>query len=159
INPTLIGTLSYELTANDGYLQNPYRSARILGATVPEVDPTTRNGSAISQRFVKSWSPQWSTRFDYRYYWDSWKISAYNVGIGASHTVRNNWLVDASYSYYAQTAASFYADDFSAPETYMSRDKELAHFHSHTLGTKLTVPLYDRKPGSHAIINNVSVDA
>ena len=158
INPTFIGTLSYELTANDGYLQNPYRTVRIIGAGAPEVDPTTRNGHAFAQRFVKSWSPRWSTRFDYRYYWDSWKVRGWNAGIGASYSFPNNWLVDASYRYYTQSAASFYSDDFPEPMTYMSRDKELAHFHDHTLGTKLTVPLYDKNPGSHAIVNSVDIN-
>ncbi len=158
INPTFIGTLSYELSADDGYLQNPYRSARISGAFVPEVDPTTRSGDAAALKFVKSWSPAWSSRVEFRYYWDSWGIHGYNVGLGASHTFPNHWLVDASYRFYQQQGASFYSDNFSQPETYVSRDKELAHFHSYTLGSKLTVPLWNHHPGSHAVINSVDVN-
>ena len=157
INPTFIATLAYELSVSDGYLQNPYRSVRINGATFPENDPTTRNGSAIAPTFVKSWSPTWSTHLDLRYYWDSWQVHAYDIGIGATHTFPNHWMLDGSLRYYSQQAASFYSDDFSQPETYMSRDKELAHYQDYTVGTKLTVPVWEHHSGSHAVINNVDV--
>jgi hypothetical protein len=39
----------------------------------------------------------------------------------------------------------------------MTRDKEYASFNSHTLGTKLTVPLYLADPNNHSLVNNVSV--
>ncbi len=157
INPTLIGNLSYEGTADDGYLQNPYRKVLVQHRYELQQYPGTRSGQAVSQKFVKSWSTRWSTRIDYRYYWDSWRVRAFNVGIGGSEYILGNWILDGSYRYYTQQAASFYSDDFVQPQDYMTRDKELAHFHSHTLGAKLTAPLYQRNPGSHAVVNSINV--
>lgn len=147
INPTLIGTLSYEAIADDGFLENPYRSARVDGGFVQQSYPGTRFGQAVSLKLVKSWSPTWSTRVEARYYHDTWQVSAYNVGIGASQKIYRDILLDESYRYYRQTAASFYSDDFSQPEVYMSRDKELANFYDHSFGAKLTVPLIHRDSG------------
>ena len=150
INPTFLGNFAYEITADDGYLQNPYRSARVQGGTVPEIYPGTRTGHSLSTRLVKSWSPDWSTRLEARYYHDTWEIDAFNVGVGATYRLPRGWLLDGSYRFYVQGAASFYSDNFDQPLTFMARDKELASFTAHTLGTRLNVPLarYDR---SHAI--------
>lgn len=147
INPTLIGTLGYQAIADDGFLENPYRSARVEGGFVQQAYPGTRFGQAVSVKLVKSWSPTWSTRVEARYYHDSWQVNAFNVGISASQTLYRGILLDESYRYYRQTAASFYSDDFSQPETYMSRDKELADFHDHSFGAKLTVPVYHSESG------------
>jgi hypothetical protein len=157
INPTLIGNLTIESTAADGYLENPYRFARQQGASVQQSFPGTRTGEAVAVKLLKSWSESWSTRLDARYYWDSWHIGAADIGIGASHYIHNNWILDGSYRFYTQKAASFYSDDFPKKMDYMTRDKEYASFNSHTLGTKLTVPLYLADPNNHSLVNNVSV--
>ncbi len=150
INPTFLGNFSYELTADDGYLQNPYRSARVQGGAVPEIYPGTRTGHALSTRLVKSWSEDWSTRLEARLYHDTWKVDAFNIGAGITYRLPRAWLLDYSYRFYVQGAASFYSDNFSQPLDFMARDKELASFTGHTLGAKLTVPLY-RWDSSHAI--------
>lgn len=147
INPTLVGTLSYELSADDGYLQNPYRSARVLGAALPELYPGTRTGHAFAPRLIKSWTPTLSTRLEGRYYDDTWGVKAFNVGIGASAYVHHDWLLDGSYRFYSQKSATFYSDNLQRPQTYMARDKELATFTTHTIGAKLTVPLIRERHG------------
>jgi hypothetical protein len=147
INPTLIGTLAYQAMADDGFLENPYRSARVQGGFVQQSYPGTRFGQAVSVKLVKSWSPTWSSRIEARYYHDTWQVNAFNIGITASQRVYRDILLDESYRYYKQTAASFYSDDFAQPETYMTRDKELANFYDHSFGAKLTVPLIQRDSG------------
>jgi hypothetical protein len=155
INPTLIGSLGYEAIADDGYLQNPYRSARVLGASVAQSYPGTRTGQAASLKLVKSWSPTFSSRFEARYYHDTWQVNAINAGFTVSTYVYRGILLEDSYRFYTQKAASFYSDDFERPETYMSRDKVLSSFYSHSLGTKLSVPLYHRE---NAAIKSLTVN-
>lgn len=147
INPTLLGTLGFEVSADDGYLQNPYRSARVQGGTVPEIYPKTRTGEAVSLKFVKSWTPDWSSRIESRLYHDTWKVDAFNIGVGASHTIRRDWILDATYRFYVQGHASFYANNFDEVLNYMARDKELASFTGHTLGAKLSIPIAKWKEG------------
>lgn len=141
INPTLLGAATYEITADDGYLQNPYRSARVQGGTVPEIYPRTRTGQALSLELVKSWTPDWSMRVEGRLYHDTWKLDAGNVGVGTTHRLARGWVLDGTYRFYKQGAASFYRDDFDQPLNYMARDKELSSFTGHTLGAKLSLPI------------------
>jgi len=142
LSPTLIGVLAFEGSADEGYLQNPYRAARLQGGSVPEVYPRTRTGQAVSVKLIKSWSDRWSTRIEGRYYGDTWDVGAANLGVESSHRIKNDLLLDLSYRYYHQSAASFYSDNFTTTLNYMARDKELASFNGHSLGGKLTVPLY-----------------
>jgi len=158
INPTVLANISYESTISDGYLQNPYRSARVEGAYVPEVDPSTRSGQAVSLSIAKAWTKHWSTRVEARYYTDSWQIHAMNIGFVSSQYIHRNWVLDSSYRFYTQKAASFYSDNFPALMDYMSRDKELASYTDHSLGTKLMIPLYAGDPSRHSVINTVNVN-
>ncbi len=50
--------------------------------------------------------------------------------------VRHHWTLDGNIRYYRQGAASFYSDLFPYANysNYMARDRELAAFHSITLG-------------------------
>jgi len=156
VNPTLLASLSYELSSSDGYLQNPYRSARVLGAALPEIYPRTRTGQAVSAKLIKSWSPRWSTRIEGRYYHDTWGISAFNVGVGASTYVHRDWLLDFGYRYYHQNAAVFYSDSLQRPQNFQARDKQLATYDDHSVTARLTVPLLKQK---HGFINRVDAGA
>ena len=153
INPSLLGSVSYELSADDGYLQNPYRSARVLGAALPEIYPRTHAGQAVAARLIKSWSPHFSTRLEGRYYFDTWGIKAFNVGVGASGYIYRDWILDGNYRFYSQKSASFYSDNFLRPLNFIARDKELATFTTHTVGAKLTVPLLREKFGFVSRVN------
>ncbi len=143
LTPRLIATLDYEAVADEGYLQNPYRSARVLGAAVPEAYPRTRTSNAVAVSALRYFEGGWSGRLEYRYFTDTWGITAHTFGVGWSRYVRENWILDARYRYYTQGAADFYADDFERPLRYMARDKELSRFDSHSLGVRLSMQLFE----------------
>lgn len=144
---SMIGTFTYEGIADEGYLQNPYRSARVLGASVPEVYPETLTSNAFGLQLLKSWPGRWVTRLGFRYYDDTWQVQGNSLTLGFTKPIFNGLILDARYRYYSQTAASFYSDNFEQPLTYMARDKELSTFTSHTVGYKLTAPIIDRPFG------------
>lgn len=144
--------LDYEASSEAGYLNNPYRSAHILGASVPERYPGARTGNAISLRAAKHLTSVSALRFDYRYFWDTWQVAANTLEVGYSRRLPARLLpagllLDVRGRYYTQDRASFYSDNFTTEYNYMARDKELSSFDSYTLGYKLTFFVLERPAG------------
>ena len=140
---SLLAGVSFEDVAEDGYLNNPYRFARVSGVYFPEIYPGTRDSQALALRLVKGFSSggrpvSSSVRADYRYYRDNWDIRSNTLGLAYQRYFGDRWLGELHYRYYQQNAASFYSDNFATEMTYMARDKELSTFHSHSLGVKWT---------------------
>jgi hypothetical protein len=130
-----------ETDESDGYLQNPYRSARYLGpdGTVQsesQVTPNTRTGNAGSLQ-LKYYLP-WHAALEgnYRLYHDTWGILAHTIGAGYTQPISTSWTLTGNVRYYQQRAANFYSDlfPFEDSQNFMSRDRELAKFHDITLG-------------------------
>jgi hypothetical protein len=143
LTPTVLLGVSYEGIAEEGYLNNPYRYARVLGAYVPEVYPGTHDSQALAVRVIKGFpsgtrSVGESARADYRYYRDNWGVSSNTLSFAYQRYFNNNWLGEVHYRFYQQSAASFYSDNFTTEMTYMARDKELSAFQSNSLGFKAT---------------------
>lgn len=143
LTPTVLLGVSYEDIAEEGYLKNPYRYAQYLGVFVPELYPGTHDSQALSVRVMKGFSSDKrsvgdSVRGEYRYYSDNWGISSNTLSLAYQRYFDNNWLGEAHYRFYQQTAASFYSDNFTTAMTYMTRDKELSAFRSNSLGVKAT---------------------
>ncbi len=143
LSKRMIANLSYEAVADEGFLNNPYRSARLLGASVPEAYPRTRTSNAVAVRAIRYWQPRTSARFEYRYFEDTWDIQAHSFELGASRYFGEQWLLDAFLRAYSQDKASFYSDNFEQPLNYMARDKELSTFRSASAGARLTYTLFE----------------
>jgi hypothetical protein len=135
--------LNFETDESDGYLQSPYRGVRFVdpfsskGYTFgPAVAPSTRTGSAGSAQ-LKYYLP-WHAAVEgnYRLYSDTWGILANTVKIGYTQPLFTNWTLEATARYYWQNHANFYSDlyPFQDSQNFTSRDRELAQFHSLTLG-------------------------
>ncbi len=150
ITKSLILGLSYELIADDGYLNNPYRSALVLGSAVPEEYPRTRDSHAAALKLRKGLDLfdkqelRSALQFDYRLFWDTWDINANTLELAYHQYFGKRWLADLHYRYYSQDKAVFYSDSFSGPFLYMARDKELSTFTDHSLGFKVSYRWADR---------------
>jgi hypothetical protein len=159
VTKSLLMSLNYEAILEEGYLQSPYRSARLSGLSVPEVYPRTRDGYAVAVGIVKGLGSSdgqlnSSVRLRYRYYWDNWDIHAQTVELGFGSRIGNRWLIEPHYRNYRQSAASFYADNFATPMTFMARDRELSDFSSNALGVKASYNLFaNRFKLSRASVN------
>jgi hypothetical protein len=135
--------LNFESDESNGYLQSPYRVVRFVdpfNATGysfgPANAPNTRTGAAGSAQ-LKYYLP-WHAALDgnYRLYSDTWGILANTVKVGYTQSLFAAWTLDASARYYWQRPANFYSDlyPFQDSQNFTSRDRELAQFHSLTLG-------------------------
>ena len=129
-----------ELNDSGVTLNNPYRSFSYLNSSggrsyAPEQYPNTRTSNAISIRGNYFLWNNTALHADYRYFFDSWDITANNYGI--SYVVpTGNWIFDVRYRHYSQSSAFFYSDLFdSATEyTFMGRDKELSTYTNDSIG-------------------------
>lgn len=138
LSPHWVAALDYEAIGDRGYLQNPYRYARVIGAYANEIYPTTRTSNALALRSIKSLFSNGAARAEYRYYWDNWSIQAHTLELAYRHKIDGRFSGEARYRFYTQSAAAFYADDFDRAYNYMSRDKELSQFHDHSVGVNLS---------------------
>jgi len=147
---SLLLTLNYEATLEDGYLQSPYRSARLSGLAVPEVYPRARDGYALALGAVQGVGTsdgrlRGSVRLRYRYYWDTWDVRAHTFELGYAARVGERWLIEPHYRRYRQSAASFYADEFTQQMTFMARDRDLSDFSNDTVSIRAGYQLFAQR--------------
>ena len=162
VTPRWLIQLNYELTADEGLINNPYRSAITLsGALVPENYPDARTGQAWAIRtsygFPNGASDDGnggirsSIQLDYRYYYDTFDVHSQTAKITFQRYFVSNWLGGVFYQYYFQDAASFYGDRVPANQLYKARDKELSQYHDQWVGLTLKFKLKQTQWG---IIHN-----
>ena len=134
---------NYELLTDQGYLANPYRKIRYLspgqgaGFTLADqVYPNTRTSHSASWQLKYYLPYRAALTGQYRFFRDTWGIRAHTLELDYTHPVSKRWIFDASLRYYRQGAADFYSDLFPRAnyQNFMGRDRELAAFHSYTLG-------------------------
>ena len=143
LSRTLLLGIAFEDVAEEGYLNNPYRAARVLGAYLPERYPRARDSQALAVRLIKGFGStarplSTSARMDYRYYRDTWGIHAHTLSLGLQRYLGERWVMEGRFRYYQQNAASFFSDNFPIEMTYMARDKELSTFQDYSLGVKFS---------------------
>jgi hypothetical protein len=138
LSPGWLASANFEAISDDGYLGNPYRSARVFGAAVPERVPRTRSSRAIKLRTIRELGQRDAAHGEYRYFWDNWDIRAHTLEAGYSRYFEGQWLADGLLRYYHQSKALFYSDNASTEMTYVSRNRQLGTFDSLSVGAKLT---------------------
>ncbi|MFQ5936522.1 MAG: DUF3570 domain-containing protein, partial [Acidiferrobacterales bacterium] len=164
LSKTVRMEVTYEAITDDGFLNNPYRAARVQGAFVPERYPRTRTSQALALRFLKYLKRNRSIRFGYRHFTDTWDIKANNFEIAFNQYFGRRWLLELGYRYYSQTSASFYSDNFATEQNFMARDKELSTFTDQSIMAKLTysfLPGGGRRLGrgtSNLVFNHIEFD-
>lgn len=152
LTKNLIAVVSVEHVADQGFLNNPYRSVRYLDDSgsgysyQPEIYPETHNSDAIGIRAIYHLPYRAALRGDYRVFSDSWGIDASNWELRYTHPYKDRWLFEVKYRAYEQTAADFYSDLFPYrdAQNFLARDKELSPFTSSTIGIGVT---YQMPPG------------
>jgi hypothetical protein len=139
----LIANFNYELLTDQGYLANPYRKIRYLSPGVGEgftladqVYPNTRtsNAASLQLKYYLPWRAALTA--SYRFFRDTWGIVADTEELDYTLPVWKHWIFEGSLRYYQQTHADFYSDLFPRADyqNFMARDRELAAFHSYTVG-------------------------
>lgn len=155
VTPQWIAQFDYEAIIDHGALANPYRSARVLGASVPERYPDTHASHALRVQGLRRLSQHFGLQLGYRFYRDDWDIGGHTLEAALNQRIGDRLLAQWRVQAYSQSDASFYSDNFSTELNYMSRDKELSQFTSYALGAKVSYELL--KPGSQRNVNKGTV--
>ena len=143
ITKDFLMAFALETMTDQGFLNNPYRSVRYLDSSVPrgysyqpEVYPNTRTSNAVAVRGRYYLPHRAALHGGYRYFTDTWGVSANTFELGYTLPYRENWLLEFNYRYYDQSKADFYSDLFQTANEFifLARDKELSTFTSQTLG-------------------------
>jgi hypothetical protein len=135
--------LNFEAITDQGYLANPYRKIRYLDPTVPgkqftladQIYPNTHTSSAASADLKYYLPYRAAVTGQYRFYNDTWGITGHTVEVDYTQPYRH-FIFDGSVRYYRQNNANFYSDLFPRANysNFEARDRELAAFHSLSLG-------------------------
>jgi hypothetical protein len=143
ITKNLILGAAFETITDEGFLNNPYRSVRYLDPTSgtgysfqAEVYPRTHTSNAIAVNGRYYLPFRAAVNGEYRFYSDTWGITAHTADLGYTQPWKKKWIFDASVRYYTQKNADFYSDLFprADAQNFLGRDKELATFQSYGLG-------------------------
>ena len=117
VTPNMVLSLGYEGVTDEGFLHNPYRSARYLDPSSSkgysyeaEVTPGTKTSSAWAIRTMYYLPYRASARAEYRYYTDTWGVDAWNVELGYVQPLSHGLTLDLTYRYYTQSTSDFYND-------------------------------------------------
>ncbi|MGB1262024.1 MAG: DUF3570 domain-containing protein [Cognaticolwellia sp.] len=147
ITRNLTAGINLEAVADEGYLNNPYRTVRFVDTTnaagvsyQSEVYPETRNSFAVKLS-TSYYLPYRAALFGhYRYFTDSWDINAQDFELGYRQPFGETIELELKARYYQQSAANFYSDLFPYrdAQNFLARDKELSDFDDVTLGMGLT---------------------
>ncbi len=124
--PHWLASAQYEALQDAGYLGNPYGTALVLGATVPERTPSTRGSHALKLRSAAELGTGWvrfQVRGEYRYFWDNWGIRAHTSEWGVGSRWGAHWRADAALRFHSQGAALFYSDNATLETVYLNRDR------------------------------------
>lgn len=150
ITQDMLMEVNFETITDEGYLNNPYRSVRYLDPSSqdgysfePEVYPRTRTSNALAIRSSYYLPYRAAVSGEYRFFDDSWGISAHNISVAYTHPLESGWILQGNLRYYRQSSADFYSDLFprANAQNFMSRDKEMSSFHSQSVGFTLAYDL------------------
>lgn len=163
LSRNLLVDLAWETVTDEGYLNNPYRSVRYLDPSSPlgysfesEVYPRTRDSNAFGVRALYHLPYRASLRGEYRWFDDSWGITAKTGEVVYTQPIRDRWILDLRYRHYRQTGADFFSDLFpsAGAQNFLARDKELSTFTNTAIGASLS---YEFISGGKGMIERGSV--
>jgi hypothetical protein len=157
LTPRWLASANFEVVSDDGYLGSPYRTALVFGAAVPERVPRTRTSRSADFRMIGEVLPTLSVHGEYRYFWDTWDITAHTFEFGLSKRFSEKWLVDGYARAYRQSGALFYSNDATSETLYITRNRQLSTYDNLSLGARATYT-WKRVPGRYEIRLNGAVE-
>ncbi len=97
--------------------------------------PSSRQRHAISTKWVHGFSDAIAAHLSYRYYQDSWDITAHTPEIGMRFSLlESDAFLMPTFRYHSQDSARFFKKEFATSEANMTSDGDLAKFTSKRYG-------------------------
>lgn len=143
LSPTTVFDASYGLTYQQGTLETSYNSVPMEGGTSrsKELFPHSRTRHAVQARVAQHLPQSHTTlRAAYRYYTDSFQLSAHTAEFELHQYLFPRLLARGSFRYYTQTGVDFFSTALplqTSPFQPRTADSDLAEFHAREYGLKL----------------------
>jgi len=137
LSKNTVGSITYDLAHERGYLANPYRAATTLDGLVPERVPRARTRHAFAA-IVRQYLPDTETTLigSYRFYVDDWGVVAHTPELRAVQALGETVEIGAGFRYYRQSGADFYKPFYETAdpmiEPYLTDDPKLSQFTGQT---------------------------
>jgi len=136
-----VAGISVDVSQLSGYQSNPYRSAIVGEALVPERHPTERTREAFAA-WLRYYIARSATTLigSYRYYRDSWDVHAHTPELRLVQELNRNVDAALAFRYYSQDGAYFFRDRYPADDAamtqFVSDDVKLSSFTGYTIEGK-----------------------
>lgn len=117
-----------------GDLDDPYKIVPVGLTTLPDHRPDNRERKTLVVKEAHHFDWDGALKTNYRYYWDDWGIKSHTLDFTYDQRFDEGWTLSPRLRYYTQSAATFYAASFDAPQTYHSADYRLSPFDSILVG-------------------------
>ncbi|WP_114778284.1 DUF3570 domain-containing protein [Botryobacter ruber] len=141
INQKIQASLSADLVYQSGLLSTPFHRVYFRGMELPRVEqlPDTRLKYPVGLRVNYYLNDYLTTRFFYRFYTDSWGITANTFELETPVKFGPFFSVYPFYRFHLQTAAAYFApfQEHSLREEFYTSDYDLSGFSSHKTGLGL----------------------
>ncbi|MEQ8457513.1 MAG: DUF3570 domain-containing protein [Sandaracinaceae bacterium] len=142
LSPVTTFVTGYQLVHNWGYLQNPYRRARVGGGLVAEDHPDQRTRHTLWGRLAHFFpETRTAVHLMYRAYLDDWDVSALNPEVRVYQLIGDSVVVRLRYRYHDQVDSFFFRTEYSGTEDFVTADPKMSNFFSHLFGVQLRVGL------------------
>ena len=142
INKRLQGSLTFDLVAQNGYLGLPFHRVYFnTGADTVEHLPSTRYKLPIGLRLNYFLGDKIVLRTYYRYYTDSWGLTAHTASLEVPYKVTPFFSIAPFYRYYTQTAANYFApyEVHKATDQYYTSNYAYSAFASSYFGVNVRI--------------------
>lgn len=138
INRKMQAALSTDVVYQTGLLSTPFHRVYFQDQTMPDIErlPDTRLKYPLGLRLNYYTSDNLTMRFFYRFYTDSWGMTANTVEFEAPVKIGPFFSFYPFYRYHTQTAVDYFADfkEHTSTETYYTSDFDLSDLNSHKVG-------------------------
>jgi hypothetical protein len=139
LSKTTIAQAGYEIGHTSGYQNNPFLRANLNGVMVLGQVPDSRTRQTLSARLRQALPADTYLEADYRRYFDDWQIKSNTLSLGISHHFSPELLLNIAYRRYGQTAAFFWAPQYTGNPQYYTADFRLEPFTSNNYSGRVVL--------------------
>ena len=145
IDPNTLLKASYVAGTSWGYLDDQYKMVLLNDSVIDEQRPDLRNKHIVYLSLNRYIDPlNGALEASYRFYHDTYGINAHTFGLDWFQNLGPKFMLVPSVRYYEQSAADFYATEFTGSPKVYSADYRLSKLGSITYGMKLVWKVSDK---------------
>ncbi len=138
LDPKTVLSVNFTAGFSSGFLSDPYKVAWVSGSLLSDRRPSRRDNQIALASLTRAVdSLNGSAEVSYRYYRDSFGVSAHTAGFAWYQKIGSTLVLKPSVRYHQQDAADFYGVMFTSTPEFYSADYRLSNAASLSYGLKV----------------------